>query len=49
MKKSKMARLQSIKLTLKGIKRKIKRTIQKVGKELGKKQQNNRRDEVTKI
>ena len=49
MKKSKMVRLQSIKLTLKGIKRKIKRAIQKVGKELGKKQQNNTRDEVTKI
>ena len=49
MKKSKMARLQAIKLTLKGIKSKIKRAIRKVGKELRKKQQNNTRDEVTKI
>ena len=49
MKKSKMTNLQAIKLTLKGIKRAIKKAIQKIRKELGSKQQNNQRDEVSKI
>ena len=49
MKKSKMTKLQAIKLTLKGIKRAIKKAIQKIRKELGSKQQNNQRDEVSKI
>ena len=49
MKKSKMTKLQAIKLTLKGIKRAIKKAIQKIRKELGNKQQNNKRDEVLKI
>ena len=49
MKKSKMTKSQAIKLTLKGIKRAIKKAIQKIRKELGNKQQNNKRDEVSKI
>ena len=44
-----MTKLQAIKLTLKGIKRAIKKAIQKIRKELGNKQQNNKRDEVLKI